>query len=1275
MKLMKGGIENVITLTILVILLVSAIMILVSALARQTSLLQTQIEKASEEKLSIALATKIGGCASKVFDVENGEWAVIIKTNSTVPFCNYVRAVQIIGTLNGVKKSYLITLNQTTKAWESPQTLATYPSSCGTPISVPYSLDGSTTPQGTFSNVVLEVIGIPKEFKLQSVQILISDVGWRELQSCIVGIGGGVTYQVTQTTTIYSVGPVTIVASANFNPMKYLCPPPKTVVGDDNAYEIAVILNPQMNGTRNDVPTSYLVDLKSLIERAAPPSSPLKVNEDYVYIRNVTVLGLRSTPGLGPYSLTTTGPLPWSFTALNYTSDVPLYKSSGVLTIGFNATTPMTPTSLTQYSAVVCLYLGIKGQVPAEATGVLGDVNNDGYTDWKEIKIPGVSNDQYKCFTGTDFHYCYIPSIYGYYNRTLTDKYGITLSGLQEPVDSTLRVPKVIIKNPNAKSLFDYVVRIKLPTELVGKNLTVLDMNGGKLSFCYETSLGDCSTNAAEGDGYIWVRVPYIPAGDKAVLQLVEGKNGARNPLEVFPVYVSFRNATMDIDEYKYIWYFPGNAWTFVAAVFDDANGYTNFVNSDSDFTIVADVRWDAAPNPDVDDRVVYGTDEYSSRFIYNVYPIAYSYDPNTGNGWVLALYKGLPFINVYRNGNADIIETAPEALIPGIKYRIVAGVDLTNGKAYVSVFPLEEERGERPQITSLTNEPKRFEIPNQVGHNVIVISDADYATRSSFWSTSNYAYSFSGMIYNVTLFDDYLDSNVAVSCYLDYNETLCPKMVFYLNGSDSDGLYANLNGINLKARIFTLNADNRRFSVNEVTATPYPLGGEIDMTVYIGGDKTHPVKVVMYGTPMNNFYDPNAVIDLENVVKNLPSMFTGESFVMNTTALGLDTAWNVMLNMPAPESTKYEVVVGVNGGSYSDYNSLYGWNIIYPLIPAVVADDTAWLKWMFYEDPVDGYRISFVRNSPNYDAWRIYFHSFGTTVATKLSDPNKLYYTVLKYDMSRPSVTIKMYEGGPLGTIFYYSLSDLSQTNLAIYYEQLRPKYIKYIGMGYIYSNDALVSEDERIYYYMFMRPLAELEPSVEVEMPDLSSPYVDLPIVYYRDESFNVNGNNTEATITYDLLGNETDLSPYGYVYLSNANLGPFTELNDFTSNAVVAPLWSDRSYDFNVTYVKLGLSTPENWTAVVWYLGLGNVSVAINDYGDFAFDYHGEIALPNAYAIGLNNPATEETLLIIAKDGNGEYNGLLGSLTELSNVSIVGINKRNWYVLISGPYCIKC
>ena len=55
---------------------------------------------------------------------------------------------------------------------------------------------------------------------------------------------------------------------------------------------------------------------------------------------------------------------------------------------------------------------------------MLGDVNNDGRTDWKEISVPSVNAP---CFSPSGYDVCYIPATFGHYNTTITDAYNLKI--------------------------------------------------------------------------------------------------------------------------------------------------------------------------------------------------------------------------------------------------------------------------------------------------------------------------------------------------------------------------------------------------------------------------------------------------------------------------------------------------------------------------------------------------------------------------------------------------------------------------------------------------------------------------------------------------------------------------------------------------------------------------------------------------------------------------------------------------------------------------------
>ncbi len=95
------------------------------------------------------------------------------------------------------------------------------------------------------------------------------------------------------------------------------------------------------------------------------------------------------------------------------------------------------------------------------------------------------------------------------------------------------------IHNPNTYELKDFQVRVQLPPEFKGKPITITDMSYNPVPFCYETSIGECTTDPTAGNGYVWVKVPYLPANGDAKLIIEEGRNGAVEGDNVFLLYDS----------------------------------------------------------------------------------------------------------------------------------------------------------------------------------------------------------------------------------------------------------------------------------------------------------------------------------------------------------------------------------------------------------------------------------------------------------------------------------------------------------------------------------------------------------------------------------------------------------------------------------------------------------------------------------------------------------------------------------------------------------------
>ncbi|UXD21754.1 hypothetical protein IPA_07620 [Ignicoccus pacificus DSM 13166] len=108
----------------------------------------------------------------------------------------------------------------------------------------------------------------------------------------------------------------------------------------------------------------------------------------------------------------------------------------------------------------------------------------------------------------------------------------------------------MIVHNPNSQTLTNFQVRAKLPADLQGKALTIKDMNGNPVPFCYETATGECTTDPTQGDGYVWVKVPSIPANGDAKLVVEVGSNGAVKGDEVFEFYDDFNEGYLDTNKW-----------------------------------------------------------------------------------------------------------------------------------------------------------------------------------------------------------------------------------------------------------------------------------------------------------------------------------------------------------------------------------------------------------------------------------------------------------------------------------------------------------------------------------------------------------------------------------------------------------------------------------------------------------------------------------------------------------------------------------------------------
>ncbi|ABU81988.1 DUF2341 domain-containing protein [Ignicoccus hospitalis] len=107
----------------------------------------------------------------------------------------------------------------------------------------------------------------------------------------------------------------------------------------------------------------------------------------------------------------------------------------------------------------------------------------------------------------------------------------------------------VTIYNPNDYNLTEYQVRVELPDELKGREIAIT-YNNSPVPFCYETTNYECTTDSTKGDGYIWIKVPFIPANGKTGLKLAVGTNGAVNGDQVFDFYDDFNEGQLDTNKW-----------------------------------------------------------------------------------------------------------------------------------------------------------------------------------------------------------------------------------------------------------------------------------------------------------------------------------------------------------------------------------------------------------------------------------------------------------------------------------------------------------------------------------------------------------------------------------------------------------------------------------------------------------------------------------------------------------------------------------------------------
>jgi hypothetical protein len=83
----------------------------------------------------------------------------------------------------------------------------------------------------------------------------------------------------------------------------------------------------------------------------------------------------------------------------------------------------------------------------------------------------------------------------------------------------------------------------------------------------------------------------------------------------------------------------------------------------------------------------------------------------------------------------------------------------------------------------------------------------------------------------------------------------------------------------------------------------------------------------------------------------------------------------------------------------------------------------------MIYEDRNASARFITSRNGFWGDAWRVYVIPYASESVPAVTSPNEHYYNVIKYDLSTPAVYFNVFEGGPLGQIFYYGTIDSRAT------------------------------------------------------------------------------------------------------------------------------------------------------------------------------------------------------------------------------------------------------
>lgn len=104
---------------------------------------------------------------------------------------------------------------------------------------------------------------------------------------------------------------------------------------------------------------------------------------------------------------------------------------------------------------------------------------------------------------------------------------------------SALVKAMVVVSNPNSYDLKDYQVRVRLPVDLKNKPIAIT-YNDSPVPFCYETTNYECTTDPTKGNGYVWIKVPFIPTNGETFLKVIVGTNGAVSGDKVFDFYDDF---------------------------------------------------------------------------------------------------------------------------------------------------------------------------------------------------------------------------------------------------------------------------------------------------------------------------------------------------------------------------------------------------------------------------------------------------------------------------------------------------------------------------------------------------------------------------------------------------------------------------------------------------------------------------------------------------------------------------------------------------------------